>query len=68
MVKGDKPEELPKMEAGDLMTDAFPQIDENYPVDTILSLLRYSQAILTTRKGKVVGIITKSDLFKLLPK
>jgi predicted transcriptional regulator len=68
MAKGDKPEELPKMEAGDLMTDAFPQIDENYPVDTILSLLRYSQAILTTRKGKVVGIITKSDLFKLLPK
>jgi len=68
MAKGDKPKELPKMQAGDLMTAAFPQIDENYPVDTILSLLRYSQAILTTRKGKVAGIITKSDLFKLLPK
>jgi predicted transcriptional regulator len=68
MAKGDKPEALPRMQAGDLMADAFPQVDENYPVDQILSLLRYSQAILTIREGKVAGIITKSDLFKLLPK
>jgi len=53
------------MPVGLLMTDAFPKVDENYPGDQILSLLRYSQAILTTRKRKVVGIITKSYLFKL---
>jgi predicted transcriptional regulator len=68
LAKGNNPEQLPTMQVDDLKAEAFPQVDENYPVNEILSLLRYSQAILTTRNGKVVGIITKTDLFKLIPR
>jgi predicted transcriptional regulator len=65
MARGENLEKLTNMQVCDLMFAAFPQVDENYPINSILPLLQYSQAVLTTRKGKVVGIITKSDLFKL---
>jgi len=44
----------------------FPQVDENIAVKAIIPLLDYSKAVITTRKGKVVGIITDADLRKLL--
>jgi len=43
----------------DLMEDSFPRIS------TISILLRDNSAVLVTKKDKTVGIITKSDLFKV---
>lgn len=48
-----------------IMDEAFPIIDENTPKESFLSLLRFSPAILASRKGEIVGIITKADLLKM---
>ena len=56
----------PSMKIDKLMESPFPQLDENTPIDPIKSLLYYYQAVLTTRKDKIVGIISKSDVLKLV--
>lgn len=50
----------------EIMEEAPPQIDENAPIPLISNLLRFYPAILVTRKGKIIGIITKADLFKVI--
>jgi len=57
---------LSKKQLSDLMELEFPKVDESYPIGPITSLLRHSHAVLTTRKGEIVGIITRADLHKLI--
>jgi predicted transcriptional regulator len=57
---------LPNIQVKYIMSAEFPQIEETTPLEPVTYLLQYSPAVLTTRKGKVVGIITKADLFKLI--
>ena len=59
---------LPKKQVGSMMGNPFPQVEENFPVEPITHLLDHSHAVLTTKKGKVVGIITKADSLKLIRK
>jgi len=49
-----------------ILDPIFPQVDENSSYELIIDLLKYTQAVLTTRKGKIVGIITKANLRKLI--
>lgn len=60
------PSELSQIRVERIMDEAFPRIEESTPVDVISSLLNYSPAVLVTKKGKAVGIITKADLLKIL--
>lgn len=46
----------------EIMQEQFPVVDETIPITAVALLLQHSQAVLTARKGKVVGIITASDL------
>ena len=46
----------------EVMEQQFPVVDETIPVNAVAMLLQHSQAILTARRGKIVGIITPSDL------
>ena len=46
----------------DVMEEQFPVVDETMPASAVAMLLQHSQAILTARKGKIVGIITPTDL------
>jgi len=48
-----------------VMTEALPRISEDESIDVISALLQNNPAVLVTKKGKVVGIITKADLFKI---
>ncbi len=50
----------------DVMEDAFPQVGEDAPLSLISSLLQTYQAVLVAKRGNVVGIITKSDLLRML--
>jgi len=50
----------------EIMEEAPPQIDENAPIPLVSNLLHFYPAVLVTRKGKIVGIITKADLFKVI--
>jgi len=50
---------------GDIMDEAFPQVGEDAPLSLISSLLQVYPAVLISKKGKVVGIVTKADLLKM---
>lgn len=52
--------------AEEIMEEAPPQVDENAPLPLISSLLHVYPAVLVSKKGKVIGIITKADLFKII--
>lgn len=50
----------------DVMEEPFPVIDVSAPVNLVSSILEYTQAVLITEKGKIRGIITRTDLLKLI--
>ncbi|MDG6996374.1 MAG: CBS domain-containing protein [Nitrososphaerota archaeon] len=49
----------------EIMQEQFPVVDENIPITAVALLLQHSQAVLTARRGKIVGIITPSDLLSM---
>jgi predicted transcriptional regulator len=48
-----------------IMSESFPLVNEDTPLETVTSLLSTSSAVLVGKKGKVTGIITSSDVLKL---
>ena len=50
----------------DIMEKSLPLVDADETIDTVKSILQTFSSILVSDKGKVVGIISKSDLFKLI--
>ncbi|MDH5691020.1 MAG: transcriptional regulator, partial [Candidatus Bathyarchaeota archaeon] len=58
--------QISKRSVGDVMEEAFPQVGEEAPLPLISSLLHVYPAVLISKKGKVVGIVTKADLLKML--
>jgi predicted transcriptional regulator len=59
-------EEMSRIKVEDVMNEAYPVIPDTTPVETVASLLTYSSAVLVQKKGKIAGIVTKSDLLKLV--
>jgi predicted transcriptional regulator len=49
----------------EIMEESFPVIDSNDTTETARSLLDFHQAILFTEKGKIVGMMSKTNLLKL---
>jgi len=58
--------QLSGLPAEEIMEEAFPQINEDAPLSLISNLLQTYSAVLVSRKGNVVGIITKADLLRML--
>jgi len=54
--------DISNLAVADVMDDSFPLISEDTPVSTVTALLKYDLSILVTRKGKIMGIISKADL------
>jgi predicted transcriptional regulator len=52
--------------AAEIMEEAFPQVADDAPLPLISSLLQVYSAVLVSKKGMVVGIITKADLLRIL--
>jgi predicted transcriptional regulator len=59
-------EEISRLPTGEIMEEAFPQIDEDAPLSLITILLQTYSAVLVSKKGVVIGIITKADLLRML--
>jgi predicted transcriptional regulator len=57
---------ISKLPAEEIMEEAFPQISEDAPLSLISSLLQTYSAVLVSKKGEVMGIITKADLLRML--
>ncbi len=66
ILSGRDPQELARIRVEEVMEPAFPQVDSKAPVELAAGLLRHYNAVLVTHKGGVTGIVTKSDLMKLL--
>jgi len=54
-----------KLKVRDVIENPFPTVNPSDPVDMLPPILDHHQAVLVSEKGKVVGIITKSDLLKI---
>ena len=59
-------EEISRLPTGEIMEEAFPQINEDAPLSLITSLLQTYSAVLVSKKGVLIGIITKADLLRML--
>jgi predicted transcriptional regulator len=60
------PDELSGLSVEKIMDEAFPTVKEETPLAMVSGLLQYESAVLVTRKGRVIGIITKADLLKVV--
>ena len=49
----------------DVMQDIPPVVSENTQVGVITSLLRHFPIVVVTRKGGLVGVVTKADVLKV---
>ena len=59
-------EELSRRPVSEIMEDSFPIVPETASIDAVSSMLLSSNAVLVTRRGKIVGMITNADLLKLV--
>lgn len=59
-------EEISMLPTERIMEEAFPQINEDAPLSLITSLLQNYSAVLVSKKGVILGIITKADLLRML--
>jgi len=64
--EGEKMEDLGARSVNSLMDDPYPVVNEETPVEALTSLLSTTDAVLVSRKGDVVGILTRSDVLKLI--
>jgi predicted transcriptional regulator len=48
-----------------VMSEAFPVVSEDTPLETVTILLSSNKAVLVGKKGKITGIITSADVLKL---
>jgi predicted transcriptional regulator len=58
--------QISALPAAEVMEEVFPQVAEDAPLSLISSLLQVYSAVLVSKKGMVVGIITKADLLRML--
>ena len=66
LVSAQNPDEVSKQWIERIMDDAFPTVNEDTPMSMVSTLLGYEPAVLVSKKGHVVGIITKADLLKVV--
>ena len=59
-------EDLKNLTAKDIMDDAPPMIAKTAKIDVIKQLLQHYPLVLIKEKGKLIGLVTKSDLIKNL--
>lgn len=60
------PDELSKQLIEKIMDEAFPTVSEETPLAMVSGLLQYESAVLVTKRGRVLGIITKADLLQVV--
>jgi len=58
--------QIASLPAEEVMEEAFPQVNEDAPLSLISSLLQVYSAVLISRKGNAIGIVTKADLLRIL--
>ncbi len=49
-----------------VMDESYPVIADSTPMSSVTSLMSSSGAVLVSKKGKIVGMITSADILKLI--
>lgn len=60
------PSKISSLTVEEVMEEPFPQVGEDAPLSLISSILQVYPAVLVSRRGEIVGIITKADILKIL--
>jgi predicted transcriptional regulator len=55
-----------RRQVGQIMDESLPTVSEDTSIPNIIPLLQQAQAILVTKQGRVTGIVTNTDLLKLI--
>ncbi len=66
ILAGRAPSEFARIRVSEVMEPPFPTLDERSPVALAAALLQHYAAVLATTQGQVQGIVTRSDLLKLV--
>lgn len=66
VIEGKDLSKISGLSVDQVMDEAFPQVGEDAPLTLISSILQVYPAVLVSKKGKTLGIITKADLLKML--
>lgn len=62
------PHHLAAKRVEEIMTDSPPIIAPTTSLSVILQLLKFFPLVLVSKEGKLIGVITKADILKHLPK
>ncbi len=63
---GESMEELGEKDLETVMEGMFPIVSQDTPMHVVTTLLSVNQAVLVSERGEITGIITSSDVLKLL--
>lgn len=63
---GEKPADLSKRAVSEVMEEPFPMVAEDTPFPAVSALLEAGRAVIVTKGGKVLGIITRADILKIV--
>jgi len=58
-------EKAERIKVRDVMEEPFPIVPSSTPLPLIIQLLQRYQAVLVSKKGRIVGIITNADIGKI---
>lgn len=64
--QGSTMEELGQSVISKLMDESYPVVSDSTPVSSVTSLMSSSGAVLVSKKGKIIGLITSADILKLI--
>ena len=64
--QGSTMEELGQSVISKVMDESYPVVSDSTPVSSVTSLISSSGAVLVSKKGKIIGLITSADILKLI--
>ena len=64
--RGKSIEEVNRKTVSEVMGESFPVVSDNTPVGTVAGLMNSYNAILVSKKGIIIGMITSADMLKLI--
>lgn len=59
------PNEAFAKKVSDVMDSSFPTVDAETPIELLYQTLEFFDAVIVTKQAKTIGIVTRSDLFKI---
>ena len=64
--EGSTMEDLGRMTIAKVMKEPFPVVSDTAPMSAVTGLMVGYNAVLVSRKGDIIGMITNADILKLV--